>query len=152
MGMSDTDRRLMEIALAEAAMAPGHGDVPVGCVISRDGAVIAAARNERELRADPTAHAEILAIRAASLQLGGWRLVGCQMHVTLEPCPMCAGAILASRIERLVYGASDPKLGAVGSRIDLVRDPRLPTTLDVRGGVMAGEAASLLQRFFTARR
>lgn len=146
------DARLMETALAEAARAPEHGDVPVGCVVSRRGEVIAVARNERELRADPTAHAEVLAIRAAALALGGWRLIGCQMHVTLEPCPMCAGAILQSRLERLVYGAPDPKLGAAGSAIDLLRDPRLPTRLEIRGGVGAAASASLLQEFFTARR
>jgi tRNA(adenine34) deaminase len=146
------DMRLMGLAIDEAARAPSHGDVPVGCVISRDGEVIAAARNERELRADPTAHAEVLAIRAAALALGGWRLIGCQMHVTLEPCPMCAGAILSARLERVVFGASDPKLGAAGSRVDLLRDPRLPGTPFVESGPCAERSASLLQGFFTARR
>ncbi len=105
------DMRLMGLAIDEAARAPSHGDVPVGCVISRDGEVIAAARNERELRADPTAHAEVLAIRAAALALGGWRLIGCEMHVTLEPCPMCAGAILSARLERVVFGATRSEAG-----------------------------------------
>lgn len=142
----------MEVALAEAALAPEHGDVPVGCVISRGGQVIAAAHNERELRADPTCHAEVLAIRAAALALGGWRLIGCEMHVTLEPCPMCAGAILESRLARVVYGAPDPKAGAAGSRLDLLRDPRLAGSPEVRGGVLAERCAALLRDFFTARR
>ena len=146
------DERWMRRALDEARRAPAHGDVPVGCVVVRDGAVVAAARNERELRQDPTAHAEVLAIRDSSIALGGWRLVGCTVYVTLEPCPMCAGALLQARPERVVYGAPEPVSGAAGSVVDLFRDPRLPTRIPVEGGVMAVEAADLLREFFAERR
>ena len=146
------DERWMRRALYEARRAPAHGDVPVGCVVVRDGAVVAAARNERELRQDPTAHAEVLAIRDSSIALGGWRLVGCTVYVTLEPCPMCAGALLQARPERVVYGAPEPVSGAAGSVVDLFRDPRLPTRIPVEGGVMAVEAADLLREFFAERR
>ena len=142
------DERWMRQALDEARRAPAHGDVPVGCVVVRDGAVVAAARNERELRQDPTAHAEVLAIRDSSIALGGWRLVGCTVYVTLEPCPMCAGALLQARPERVVYGAPEPVSGAAGSVVDIFRDPRLPTRIPVEGGVMAMEAADLLRTFF----
>ena len=142
------DERWMRRALDEARRAPAHGDVPVGCVVVRDGAVVAAARNERELRQDPTAHAEVLAIRDSSIALGGWRLVGCTVYVTLEPCPMCAGALLQARPERVVYGAPEPVSGAAGSVVDIFRDPRLPTRIPVEGGVMAMEAADLLRTFF----
>ena len=146
------DERWMRRALDEARRAPAHGDVPVGCVVVRDGAVVAAARNERELRQDPTAHAEVLAIRDSSIALGGWRLVGCTVYVTLEPCPMCAGALLQARPERVVYGAPEPVSGAAGSVVDIFRDPRLPTRIPVEGGVMAVEAADLLREFFAERR
>ena len=146
------DERWMCRALDEARRAPAHGDVPVGCVVVRDGAVVAAARNERELRQDPTAHAEVLAIRDAAIALGGWRLVGCTVYVTLEPCPMCAGALLQARPERVVYGAPEPVSGAAGSVVDIFRDPRLPTRIPVEGGVMAVEAADLLRAFFAERR
>ncbi|MEO2140422.1 MAG: tRNA adenosine(34) deaminase TadA [Thermoleophilia bacterium] len=146
------DERWMRQALDEARRAPAHGDVPVGCVVVRDGAVVAAARNERELRQDPTAHAEVLAIRDSSIALGGWRLVGCTVYVTLEPCPMCAGALLQARPERVVYGAPEPVSGAAGSVVDIFRDPRLPTRIPVEGGVMAVEAADLLRAFFAERR
>lgn len=146
------DERWMRQALDEARRAPAHGDVPVGCVVVRDGAVVAAARNERELRQDPTAHAEVLAIRDSSIALGGWRLVGCTVYVTLEPCPMCAGALLQARPERVVYGAPEPVSGAAGSVVDIFRDPRLPTRIPVEGGVMAMEAADLLRTFFAERR
>lgn len=146
------DERWMRRALDEARRAPAHGDVPVGCVVVRDGAVVAAARNERELRQDPTAHAEVLAIRDAAIALGGWRLVGCTVYVTLEPCPMCAGALLQARPERVVYGAPEPASGAAGSVVDIFRDPRLPTRIPVEGGVMAVEAADLLRAFFAERR
>ena len=146
------DDRWMRRALDEAQRAPAHGDVPVGCVVVRDGAVVAAARNERELRQDPTAHAEVLAIRDSSIALGGWRLVGCTVYVTLEPCPMCAGALLQARPERVVYGAPEPVSGAAGSVVDIFRDPRLPTRIPVEGGVMAVEAADLLREFFAERR
>ena len=146
------DERWMRQALDEAGRAPAHGDVPVGCVIVQGGTVIASARNERELRQDPTAHAEVLAIRDAALALGGWRLVGCTLYVTLEPCPMCAGAILQARPERVVYGAPEPVSGAAGSVIDVFRDPRLPTRIPVEGGVLAVEAADALRAFFAERR
>jgi len=146
------DERWMRRALDEARRAPAHGDVPVGCVVVRDGAVVAAARNERELRQDPTAHAEVLAIRDSSIALGGWRLVGCTVYVTLEPCPMCAGALLQARPERVVYGAPEPVSGAAGSVVDIFRDPRLPTRIPVEGGVLAVEAADLLRAFFAERR
>lgn len=146
------DERWMRRALDEARRAPAHGDVPVGCVVVRDGEVIAAARNERELRQDPTAHAEVLAIRDAAIGLGGWRLVGATLYVTLEPCPMCAGAILQARPERVVYGAPEPVSGAAGSAVDLFRDPGLPTRIPVQGGVLAEEAADLMRSFFADRR
>lgn len=148
----DDDERWMRRALDEARRAPAHGDVPVGCIVVRAGDVIAAARNERELRQDPTAHAEVLAIRDAALALGGWRLVGATLYVTLEPCPMCAGAILQARPERVVYGAPEPVSGAAGSAIDVFRDPRLPTRIPVEGGVLAVEAAQLMREFFAERR
>jgi len=150
--MSADDERWMRRALDEARSAPSHGDVPVGCVVVRDGEVLAAAHNERELRQDPTAHAEVLAIRGAALTLGGWRLVGATVYVTLEPCPMCAGALLQARPERVVVGASEPVSGAAGGAIDLFRDPRLPTRIPVHTGVLAGESALLLRAFFAERR
>ena len=142
MSTSD-DERWMRRALDEARRAPEHGDVPVGCVIVRDGEAIATARNERELRQDPTAHAEVLAIRDAALTLGGWRL---------EPCTMCAGAILQARPERVVWGAPEPATGASGSAIDVFRDARLPTRIPVDDGVLASESAALLRAFFAERR
>jgi tRNA(adenine34) deaminase len=149
---SADDERWMRRALDEARRAPAHDDVPVGCVIVRDGAVLAVARNERELRQDPTAHAEVLAIRDAGIALGGWRLVGATVYVTLEPCPMCAGALLQARPERVVYAAPEPVSGAAGSVLDMFRDPRLPTRIPVEGGVLAVEAAALLRQFFADRR
>ena len=151
MSMAD-DERWMRRALDEARRAPAHDDVPVGCVVVRDDAVIAAARNERELRQDPTAHAEVLAIRDAAIALGGWRLVGATVYVTLEPCPMCAGALLQARPERVVYAAPEPVSGAAGSVLDVFRDPRLPTRIPVEGGVLAVESADLLRAFFADRR
>lgn len=151
MSISD-DERWMRRALDEARRAPAHDDVPVGCVIVRDGEVIASARNERELRQDPTAHAEVLAIRDAAIALGGWRLAGATAYVTLEPCPMCAGALLQARPERVVYAAPEPVSGAAGSVVDVFRDPRLPTRIPVEGGVLAVESADLLRRFFADRR
>ena len=146
------DERWMRRALDEARRAPAHDDVPVGCVVVRDGEVIAAARNERELRQDPTAHAEVLAIRDAAIALGGWRLVGATVYVTLEPCPMCAGALLQARPERVVYAAPEPESGAAGRALDVFRDPRLPTRIPVEGGVLAVESADLLRGFFSDRR
>jgi len=139
-------------ATVEAAASPG-ADVPVGAVVlDSTGAVIGHGHNERESAADPTAHAEVLALRAAGQSRGSWRLEGCTLVVTLEPCTMCAGALLASRLARLVYGASDPRAGAAGSVWDVLHDPRLGPPVEVRGGVLAAECAALLQDFFGRRR
>jgi tRNA(adenine34) deaminase len=146
------DEQFMRLALREAVAAGAHGDVPVGAVVVHDGEVVGTGRNERELRGDPTAHAEVLALRAAALSLGGWRLPGAVLYVTLEPCPMCAGAIQQARIARTVYGAPDQKLGAAGSVINILGDPRLLHRVEVQGGVLAGESLSVLQRFFDERR
>lgn len=142
----------MALALDEAAAALSHGDVPVGAVVVRDGDVVARRHNEREKRADPTAHAELLALRDASEVVGSWRLSGCTMVVTLEPCPMCAGALVASRIDRVVFGAADPKAGACGSLYNLCADPRLNHEVEVVGGVRSDAAGALLTKFFTERR
>ena len=142
----------MDEALAEARVAAAAGEVPVGCVIVRDGAVIARARNRTLIDRDPTAHAELLAIRAAAVALGSERLAGCDLYVTLEPCPMCAAAISFARLRRLYYGAADPKGGAVESGVRLYGSPTCHHRPEVYGGVGAGEAAALLQDFFRARR
>jgi tRNA(adenine34) deaminase len=143
----------MQLALEEARAALITDDVPIGAVIvGADGDVISRGRNAREARADPTAHAEVLALRAAADALGSWRLDGCTLVVTLEPCAMCAGAAVLARVERLVYGAADPKAGAVGSLWDLVRDRRLNHRPEVVSGVLANECAALLREFFDARR
>jgi tRNA(adenine34) deaminase len=142
----------MEAAIQQARLAVEHGDVPVGAVVLRDGEIIAARRNERELVGDPTAHAEMLAIRDAAKEVGHWRLDDCTMVVTLEPCPMCAGAMVNARIERLVYGATDPKAGAAGSLMNVVADPRLNHRIPVVGGVEADRCAALLVEFFAIRR
>lgn len=143
----------MRLALDEAAAAETHGDVPIGAVVlDASGAVIARAGNERELHGDPTAHAEIVAIRRAAEALGQWRLTGCTLVVTLEPCTMCAGAIVSSRIDHLVFGAFDEKAGAVSSLWDVVRDPRLNHATRVTSGVLADESSALLDAFFRARR
>ncbi len=152
---SDVDRLtvLMGHALVEAAACRASGDVPVGAVVAdATGSVIATGRNERELRQDPTAHAELLALRAAAAALGSWRLTGCTLVVTLEPCAMCAGAVVLARVPRLVLAAWDARAGATGSTRDLVRDPRLNHRVDVVGGIRAGESATLLRTFFAARR
>jgi tRNA(adenine34) deaminase len=144
---------LMALALAEAALAPGHGDVPIGAVVvSADGEVLGAGHNERELTGDPTAHAEVLALRRAADRLGSWRLEGCSLVVTLEPCTMCAGALVLARVDRLVYGAVDDKAGAVGSLWDVVRDRRLNHRPEVVAGVREAECGSLLRDFFAAHR
>lgn len=143
----------MRSALAEAGAAPATGDVPVGAVVlDPSGVVIGRGRNERELTGDPTAHAEVLAIRAAAATLGSWRLSGCTLVVTLEPCSMCAGAVVASRLERLVFGAYDDKAGAVGSLWDLVRDRRLNHRPEVVSGVLADECGAVLREFFVTQR
>jgi tRNA(adenine34) deaminase len=143
-----TDEELITLAVAEARGAVGHGDVPIGAVILRDDEVLASRHNERELAADPTAHAEILALRDASAALGTWRLDGCTLAVTLEPCPMCAGALLNARVDCVVFGAVDMKAGAVGSLYNLCVDPRLNHQVAVRGGVRSDECAALLTDFF----
>jgi len=147
-----THRIWMDEALAEARAAEAHDDVPVGAVVVRDGQVVARARNERERRQDPTAHAEILALRAAAEALGTWRLERCVLYVTLEPCAMCAGAVVLARVPLLVYGTSDPKAGAAGSLMDLARDERLNHRATVVRGIRADECAGVLTRFFHRRR
>jgi tRNA(adenine34) deaminase len=147
-----SDDEAMELAIAEARTALAHDDVPVGAVVLRAGEIIASRHNERELTGDPTAHAEILALRDAAAAVGTWRLEDCTMVVTLEPCPMCAGAMVNARLGRLVFGARDPKAGAVGSLMNLVADPRLNHRVPVTAGVRADEAGHLLVEFFAARR
>ena len=142
----------MEAAIAEADLAIAHGDVPVGAVVVRDGTIIASRHNERELTGDPTAHAEILAIRDAAGVVGHWRLDHCTMVVTLEPCAMCAGALVNARMGQLVYGATDPKAGAAGSLMTLVADPRLNHRMPVVTGVEAVRCGAVLVEFFAARR
>ena len=140
---------LMRLALEQADLAAEHLDVPVGAVVvGPDGAVLGVGHNRREELHDPTAHAELLALRAAGEALGSWRLSGCTLVVTLEPCTMCAGATVLARVDRLVYGAADPKAGAAGSLWDVVRDRRLNHRPEVVAGVLAGESAELLKRFF----
>ena len=139
----------MRVALDEAALAPAHGDVPIGAVVlDPDGRPLARAHNERELTGDPTAHAEVLALRRASEAAGPWRLTGPTLVVPLEPCTMCAGAAVLARVDRLVLGAWDPKAGAVSSLFDVVRDPRLNHRPDVIGGIAEEECAALLTGFF----
>lgn len=149
---SPHDEEMMRLALDEARAAAGHHDVPIGAVVGRDEELIARAGNERELRRDPTAHAEVLALRAAADRLGGWRLPGTVLYVTLEPCAMCAGAIVLARVPRVVYGTADPKAGAAGSAIDVLGAPGLNHHPDVESGLLAGEAAALLSDFFAERR
>ena len=146
------DEMWMDLALEEARQCLEWGDVPVGAIVVREDEVLAAAGNQRELTKDPTAHAELLAIRGASKKLGTWRLTGCAMYSTLEPCPMCAGALVLSRVERLVYGTRDPKGGFAGSLGDLVRDARLNHRLEVTSGVRAPESTALLKEFFASKR
>jgi tRNA(adenine34) deaminase len=142
----------MGAALEQARAAESHGDVPIGAAIYRDGELLAAAGNERELRRDPTAHAELLAIRAAAAELGGWRLPGTTLYVTLEPCAMCAGAIVLARIPTVVYGTPDPKAGAAGSVLDVLAEPALNHRPELIAGVRAAECAALLRDFFARRR
>jgi tRNA(adenine34) deaminase len=147
-----SDARFMRLALSEAERALVHDDVPVGAVIVRGGEVIGAGHNERELRQDPSAHAEMIALRAAARALGSWRLLDTALYVTLEPCAMCAGAIVLGRIPRVVYGTPDPKAGAAGSVLDILAEPRLNHRPAVEGGLLAPECAALLRVFFAARR
>ena len=142
----------MGLALSEARRAPEHGDVPVGAVAIVGEAVVAADHNRRELLSDPTAHAELLVLRAAAAAVGGWRLVDVTLVVTLEPCPMCAGALVAARVSRLVFGAADPRAGACGSLYNLCSDPRLNHDVPITHGVRAAECSELLAGFFAARR
>src|SRR3954452_12272195 len=142
----------MRLAIREAERALDHDDVPVGAVVVRGGELIGAGHNERELQHDPTAHAETIAIREASRALGSWRLLGTTLYVTLEPCAMCAGAIVLARIPRVVYGTLDPKAGAAGSVLDILAEPRLNHRPAVTGGVLAADCAALLVEFFAARR
>jgi len=151
--MSDHER-LMDLALAQAREALLHDDVPIGAVVVRDadGAVVGAGHNEREVRQDPTAHAEVLALQRAALELGSWRVLGCTLVVTLEPCAMCAGAIVLSRVPRVIFGCPDPKAGAAGSVLDVLADERLNHRPEVVAGVLADDCSALLRDFFAARR
>jgi tRNA(adenine34) deaminase len=142
----------MRAALAEAQAALPHDDVPVGAVVVRDGAVIGAGHNERERRQDPSAHAEMLALQAAARSVGSWRLLDTTLYVTLEPCAMCAGAVVLARVPRVVYGTADPKAGAAGSVLDVLGEPGLNHRPAVAGGVLAPECAALLVEFFAGRR
>lgn len=147
-----SDDQAMTAALAEAAAAAEAGDVPVGAVVVHQGRIVAARHNEREVTGDPTAHAELLALRDAAVALGGWRLTGATVVVTLEPCPMCAGAVVAARVGRLVFGAVDMKAGACGSLYNICADPRLNHETEVVAGVQADACAELLTTFFSRRR
>ncbi len=147
-----TDETYMRLALEEAEAAAAEGEVPIGAVVVCDGEVVARAHNRREADADPSAHAEFLAMAAAARALGRWRLTGCTVYVTLEPCLMCAGLMVNARVDRCVYGAADPKGGAVGTLFDVSCDPRLNHEFLVTSGVLADEAAGLLREFFRARR
>jgi tRNA(adenine34) deaminase len=150
---SAADEAAMRLALAQARLALPAGDVPIGAVVlDAAGTVVGAGYNRREADADPTAHAEVLALRAAATSLGQWRLAGCSLVVTLEPCTMCAGAAVLARVERIVFGAFDPKAGAVGSLWDTVRDPRLNHRPEVVAGVLADECGDLLRAFFADHR
>ena len=143
----------MRLALAEAELALAHDDIPVGAVVVVNGQVVACRHNERERTGDPTAHAELLALRAAAAGVGdGWRLVDATLDVTLEPCSMCAGALVAARVRRVVFGAADPKAGACGSLYNVCSDPRLAHEVEVVSGVLAADAADLLTSFFASRR
>jgi tRNA(adenine34) deaminase len=146
------DEYFMRLALREADRALEHDDVPIGAVVVQEGEVIGSGHNERELRADPTAHAELIALREAARQLGSWRVLEAVMYVTLEPCAMCAGAIVLARVPRVVFGASDPKAGAAGSVLDVLNVPQLNHRPQVEAGLLAEESADLLRAFFASRR
>jgi tRNA(adenine34) deaminase len=147
-----TDEHFMRMAVDQACIAEANGDVPIGCVIVHEGQIIGKAYNQREQLNDPTAHAEIIALTQAAAYLGSWRLNGCTMYVTLEPCPMCAGALVLARIERLVFGIEDPKTGACGSLYNIVSDGRLNHRIDVATGVLSEQCRQQLQAFFQRRR
>src|SRR6185312_2198519 len=142
----------MRLALREASRALEHDDVPVGAVVVAEGEVIGAGHNERELRQEPTAHAEVLALREAARRIGSWRILDSVLYVTLEPCAMCAGAIVLGRVPRVVYGTADPKAGAAGSVLDVLSEPRLNHRPEVAGGLLADDCATLLRNFFASRR
>jgi tRNA(adenine34) deaminase len=146
------DEYFMRLALREAERALEHDDVPIGAIIVREGEVVGVGHNERELRADPTAHAELLALREAAHRLGSWRVLETVMYVTLEPCAMCAGAIVLARVPRVVYGASDPKAGAAGSVLNVLDVPQFNHRPQVQSGLLAGDSADLLRAFFASRR
>jgi tRNA(adenine34) deaminase len=146
------DDWFMRLALREAQQAPEHEDVPIGAVVVHEGEVIASARNERELRQDPTAHAEMIALREAARAVGSWRILDAAVYVTLEPCAMCAGALVLARVARVVFGAPDPKAGACGSVLDVLGEPRLNHRPRVAGGLLAADCGELLSAFFSARR
>jgi tRNA(adenine34) deaminase len=146
------DEHFMRLALREAERSLEHNDVPIGAVVVRGGEVLAAAHNERELRQDPTAHAELLALREAARLLGSWRVLDSVIYVTLEPCAMCAGAIVLARVPRVVYGAADPKAGAAGSALNVLDEPALNHRPEVQAGLLVGECAMLLSDFFASRR
>jgi tRNA(adenine34) deaminase len=146
------DEYFMHLALREASRALEHDDIPVGAVVVKDGEVIGAGHNEREVRADPTAHAEIIALRAAARSLGSWRVLDSVLYVTLEPCAMCAGAVVLARVPRVVFGTTDPKAGAAGSVLDVLAEPRLNHRPQVESGLLAQECADALRAFFASRR
>ena len=146
------DEHFMRLAIREAERALAHDDVPIGAVVVRDGEVVGAGHNERELLQDPTAHAEAIALREAARAAGSWRVLDSVLYVTLEPCAMCAGAIVLARVPRVVYGCTDPKAGAAGSVLDVLSEPRLNHRPEVHGGVLADECALLLTDFFASRR
>jgi tRNA(adenine34) deaminase len=150
--MNQDDEQWMRAAIAEAQGALSHDDVPIGAVVVHGDRIIGRGRNERERRADPTAHAEVLALREAAAALGSWRVLDSTLYVTLEPCAMCAGAIVLARVPRVVYGCADPKAGAAGSVLDVLREPRLNHRPAVVSGVLGDECAELLQAFFRSRR
>jgi tRNA(adenine34) deaminase len=150
--MNKTDRQYMKLAIKEATKAFNKEEVPIGAVIVKEGEIIARAHNLKESRQDPTAHAEILAIRQAVAKLGGWRLLDCTLYVTIEPCAMCAGALVESRLERLVFGAAEPKSGAAGSLFNLVNNDRLNHRVEVEKNILADECRGLMQDFFAKLR
>jgi tRNA(adenine34) deaminase len=150
--IESTDLAMMRRALVAAKAAAQRGEVPVGAVVAKGEVVLAVAANERETAGDPTAHAELLALKRAAATLGGWRLTGCTLYATLEPCPMCAGAAHAARISRLVYAAHDPKAGYAGTLHNVPTDPRLNHAIHVESGVLEAESAELLREFFSVRR
>jgi tRNA(adenine34) deaminase len=149
---SADDERFMGLAIAQARAAPAHDDVPIGAVVVHRGEVVGAGHNERELRQDPTAHAEVLALRHAAERLGSWRVLDSTLYVTLEPCAMCAGAIILARVPRVVFASADPKAGAAGSVLDILAEPRLNHRPEVLGGLLAEECAAMLREFFVSRR